>query len=368
MLTVYQSALFRTGCRLALAAGLVVLWASSGAGQEWARKMFPVSSHDFGALARGAKAEYRFTFQNIYEEDVRIASVTSSCGCTNPQFSTAEVKTWGRGEVVAVIDTRSFTGPRQATLRVTLDKPFPAEVQLHVYCVIRSDVVVQPGVVQFGTVDQGSPAQQQLTISYAGRRDWRITNITSANEALGAQLGEPIISGDQVTYQLVLTLSEKAPPGDIQDHITIVTNDFDTRTASVPVPIEGAVVPSLTVRPSPLMLGVVAPGQSVTRYLTVKGKTPFLIQDIQSSEPSVSVTAPTEAKAVHMLPVKFTAGMTAGDVASQLRITTDVAGTAPLEVTVQARVVGSELPHPAQNPPPDEPPAAASPSAQGTLE
>ena len=55
--------------------------------QEWARKMFEVRSHDFGSVARDAKTEYEFVLQNIYEEDVHIASVRASCGCTTPSIT-----------------------------------------------------------------------------------------------------------------------------------------------------------------------------------------------------------------------------------------------------------------------------------------
>lgn len=342
MLTVRAFALLPVGRLAILAAGLVALGAPAAPGQEWARKMFPVTSHDFGALASGAKAEFQFVFQNLYEEDAHIASVRSSCGCTIPKFPTHDIKTWEKGEIAAVVDTRAFTGPKEATLTVAFDKPFPAEVQLHVYCVIRSDVVVQPGVVQFGSVDQGTSAQRQIVVSYAGRPDWRITNITSASDYLTAQLGDPIVNGGQITYQLTLTLSENAPAGDIQEHVTLVTNDYDARSASVPVAVEGTVVPSVTVRPSPLMLGVLAPGQSVTRYLTIKAKTPFRIVDVQSSEPAISAIVPAEAKPVHMLPVTYQAGNAPGDVSCSLKIATDIAGTPVLEVAVQARVVGAE--------------------------
>ena len=45
---------------------------SPAAGQQWAEKMFESKSHDFGTLARHAKAEYQFIFTNLYEEDVHI--------------------------------------------------------------------------------------------------------------------------------------------------------------------------------------------------------------------------------------------------------------------------------------------------------
>ena len=62
--------------------------------QQWARKMFLAdTTHDFGIVAADSDALHRFELQNIYEEDIHIASVSSSCNCTiasdmqmKPQF------------------------------------------------------------------------------------------------------------------------------------------------------------------------------------------------------------------------------------------------------------------------------------------
>jgi hypothetical protein len=133
-------------------------WASPACGQEWARKMFQETSHDFGVVARGAKSEHRFVLQNLYEEDVHIAGVRTSCGCTTPQISKQLLKTWEKGEIVATYNTRSFLGSRGATITVTIDRPYYAEVQLQISGYIRSDVVFDPGSVNFGEVEQGQPA------------------------------------------------------------------------------------------------------------------------------------------------------------------------------------------------------------------
>ena len=45
--------------------------------------MFKVKDYDFGSVARGAKAEYKFVFENLYLEDVHIAKAYPSCHCTD---------------------------------------------------------------------------------------------------------------------------------------------------------------------------------------------------------------------------------------------------------------------------------------------
>ncbi len=131
-----------------------ILFCTPCFGQEWAQNMFKVREHDFGTVARGAKAEYRFVFDNIYMEDVHIAGVRTSCGCTTPSVENPSLKTYEKGAILAHFNTPTFQGARGATLTVTIDKPFYAEVQLHVKGFIRSDVVVEPGSVQVGSVDR----------------------------------------------------------------------------------------------------------------------------------------------------------------------------------------------------------------------
>ena len=63
---------------------LVLLTASSLPAQDWARHLFETTEHDFGSVARGAKAEYAFVVCNNLQSDVHIVSVRSSCGCTTP--------------------------------------------------------------------------------------------------------------------------------------------------------------------------------------------------------------------------------------------------------------------------------------------
>ena len=122
-------------------------------GQEWAQKMFKITDHDFGTVARGAKAEVAFVFENIYMEEVHVAGVRASCGCTTPRVENGTLKTYEKGAIVAHFNTDTFLGQRGATLTVSIDQPFPAEVQLHVRGFIRNDVVVEPGSVQVGSID-----------------------------------------------------------------------------------------------------------------------------------------------------------------------------------------------------------------------
>lgn len=317
--------------------------ASAALGQDWAKDMFDHTSKDLGVVARGAKVEHAFTLENLYLEDVHVASIRSSCGCVAPKVEQPWLKTHEKTRVVATIDTSKVMGRRDSTLTVVFDKPFPAEVRLSLYYFVRGDVVFQPGAVQFGSVPQGVSAARKVTVVYAGRSDWRIVRVESPNSHLETTVSEVSREPDstngsyKVTYDLVVKLKSDAPVGYVRDHLTVVTDDSDPRNCRVPLDVEGAVVASLSVKPSPLMLSVAA-GGSVSKPLVVQAKRPFQVVGVTCPDSRFSFVVPAGAKPVQLVPVKFTAGNAPGSVSAVIRIETDLAESRFLEVKASAQI------------------------------
>src|SRR5436190_6623969 len=289
-----------------VAIGLLTLASAASEAKEWAQKMFQATSHDFGHVARGAKAEFAFELQNVYEEDIHIADVRTSCGCTTPTITKPTLKTWERGSIVATLNTRSFVGQRNSTLTVVIDKPFYAEVQLTIAGYIHSDVDFQPGVAALGDVEQGTQSEQTITVTYRGAMNWQIADVRSANTHLEVELGDPVRQPGAVSYKMHIRLKPDAPAGTLQDQLTLVTND--QRMPTVVLPVEGRVTPPLQINPSPLMFGTMAPGQSATKQLVLTGKQPFRVLSIGADNEAVQVkTAPEVSKKVHLVPITVTA-------------------------------------------------------------
>jgi len=110
---------------------------------------------------------------------------------------------------------------------------------------IRSDVVFSPGSVDFGTIDQGTAVDKKVSISYAGRSDWQILDVRSANPHFEVDLSEGSRAGGRVVYNMTVHLKPDAPEGFIQDQLVLVTDD--KAMANVPVVIEGQILSALTV-------------------------------------------------------------------------------------------------------------------------
>jgi len=318
------------------------LWWTIGSpamAQQWAKDMFKTTSHDFGTVARGAKAQFAFTFENIYLEDVRIEKVQSTCGCASVKYPTGLIKTYERKSVVATVDTRSFLGRKDATLMVKFAKPLPAEVPLRIHCYIRGDVVFQPGAIQFGSVKQGQGARRKTTVSYAGRNDWAITSIRSPHPFIVTNLTELRRGFNRVTYALWAELRPDAPPGYLSGYLVLHTNDVNRQKSQVPLAIEGVVESELTARPASLTILAVRNGQPLRRNIVVQASRPFRVTEITCSDRRFQWELPRQKRNFHVIPIRFTPGAEAGKVNTKLQIKTDLDGVRELTVRMDAEVV-----------------------------
>lgn len=305
---------------LMIALILTLGWTGSAFAQNWAEKMFDVTSHDFAAVARGAKADFGFRLKNIYKETVHIAGVRSSCGCTTPTITKDTLATHESSEILASLNTKSFLGHKSATITVTFDKPFVAEVQLRVQGNIRSDVVFSPGVVQLGTVDQGAMGEQRVSVTYAGRPDWAIVDVQSTNAHFEVEMDEMSRGGGRVAYNLLVRLKGDTPAGYLNDELVIVTND--SQSSRIPLAVEGRVVSDLSVTPASLFLGDLAKGQTVTKKLIVRGSKPFKILEMNCDDDCFDFAVSDELKPIHVVEVTFSSDQV-GKVEKVIHIKTD---------------------------------------------
>ena len=161
-----------------LFSGLAVIFltASTLPAQDWARKLLATTEHDFGSVARGAKADYAFVVTNNLQSDVHIASVRSSCGCTTPYVENDKrtLKTYEKGAIIAHLNSDTHVGQRAATLTVTFDQPYYAEVQLQIRALVHTNILMEPASLQFGTVEQGKASEARVRLYRADFPNWQI--------------------------------------------------------------------------------------------------------------------------------------------------------------------------------------------------
>jgi hypothetical protein len=299
----------------------LVMTASPVPAKEWARKMFDRTEHDFGVVARGANAVADFEFQNIYKETIHIANVRSSCGCVSPSIVGDTLDTWETGKIHVKFNTRTYLGSKKATVTVTIDRPYLAEVQLELSGFIRQDIVFDPGQIEFGEVDSGGSAKQSVLVNYAGRDSWAIVDVETPADYLKARWRETQRQNGRVGYELQVMLTPDAPAGYLTNQLVIMTNDQQLQR--VPLEVRGRVVPSVSVSPSALALGVLRPGERVTKRILVKAPKPFRVKKVYCDGDCLAFGDSQGTKTIHVIPVTFTAGDEPGDLAIDIHIDTD---------------------------------------------
>lgn len=329
----------RFPCLSALAILLTLLISPALHAQKWTREMFKEFKHDFGSVAVGAKVQHAFEFSNPFNEDVHIKSVRVSCGCTKVKYPKHIIKTYGKSRIMATVDTLSFRGYKGATISVVFDKPYPAEVQLHVKTYIRQDVVFQPGEVNFGTVGMGEKVSKKIKIAYAGRSNWAIKSVTSPYPFLKTRLVEDVRAAGQVRYTLWVDLEKDAPIGYLDGHIILRTNDYDSKRAQVPLAVSGMIEPPIEVRPVSVAFLGSTDGHEVTRNLIVKGRTPFKVLGVKCADQRVTAFYVDKAHKVHIVRVVFQPDAMLGKQSGEILIKTDMSTDIPLKVRFLAETV-----------------------------
>ncbi|HET6326838.1 MAG TPA: DUF1573 domain-containing protein [Planctomycetaceae bacterium] len=309
---------------------------------DWAKKMFDSTEHNFGVVARGSEVTHRFRIKNLYKEDVQISTVSTTCGCTTPQFDRDAVKTGGELYVTITMDTNKFQHQKNSTVTVQFAQPRFAEVRIPVEVYIRSDVVLTPGSINFGAVAAGTKTDRSIEIAYAGRANWQITKVITGDpnvEAKVVQTARDNVS--QVGYRLDVSLLPGTPVGNLRKQMTLVTDD--ATGGEIPVIVQARVEGDVTITPSIVQLGTVGPGSDTTKTVLLRSNKPFVIEKVECDSNRQAFRMPAlgkEAKPVHVLSLAFTAPTQIGPFTEKFIVT--IAGRPePLYFTAQGTIEGA---------------------------
>lgn len=331
----------------------LVQGAAHGQDPYWGNKMFEITDIKFGSVAKGADSFVPVKVKNVYKEDIQITNLTTGCGCvswdemkTNPPQLPLVIPSGQTRLITLRLNTIQFDGERKSNAKVMLLDPVhsaSATVEFPVTAYIRRDVVITPGAVHFGTVDQGTSVERKVDVNYAGRDDWRLTQVKATNPNVAVTLREAGRGNGLVKYELLFSLKPQAPLGVLRDQVIVMTDDVNNPQISIMV--EGTIETDVAI--TDIQFGTMTPGQSKPVNLIIRGKKPIKIDELfrerkESSkieDESFKVKLDTvTAKPVHVLPITFTAPDITG--AFEEEFIVKIAGRPqPLSFKARGRVV-----------------------------
>jgi len=195
-----------------------------------AKAVFETTQQKIGHVLAGEKAEVSFPIRNAGGKDLKILSVTGSCGCLNPKFPTLI-----RGGASGVIQTTFTPSPEwrghvKKELLVLTSDPDQSEIKLFLEADIDALIAMDPT----------SPMQLQVHRGGTARQRMRITPI----EGIQLKPGQPEVSGPNLKARL-------SPAGDGKSYLLDVTmgpcNESLDQVGKITLRTTSPKIPSTTV-------------------------------------------------------------------------------------------------------------------------
>jgi len=324
---------------------LIAVWAllatQSVFAQSWVDTIFPERAYDFGTVARGSKIRHAFRLVNRTGYDIRIANWETKCGCTEVRVGAKEIPNGTQTTVEAVIDTTRFVGTKASGLRLILDQPSFAAVDLNVTCFIRGDITLNPGLVDFGTVQRTANSKLTLQLNYAGGYpDWQIVKMKTQSSHVKAELKPQGMTADgQQQFLLTASLLPTVPQGFFKDEITLETND--PNAPAIPVSVNANVQTAIVTSPSIINLGRVKPGAIVSKKVIVRSAsaTPFKVTDLKGTKDELTGKSDQDtSRPLHTVDITFKAPEQAGPYNAVIEIATDLKDEPPAKIKTFATI------------------------------
>jgi Protein of unknown function (DUF1573) len=310
---------------------------------DWIAQVFPERAHDFGIVARGSVVRYAFPIINRTEFEVRIVNWETKCGCTNVRIGSKVIPPGTQTTIEATIDTTRFQREKSSGLKLFLDRPTVAVVDLNVNCFIRTDITMAPGLIDFGVVRLSEkPATAALTLNYAGGRPgWEIADMktqTAKVKAIAKELGRS--ADGRIQWNITATLGTGLTNGYFKDEITLITNDSPPQT--IPISVVANVQSAISVSPSIINFGPLKPGQSVSKTVRLRSASPFSISKLSGSEPGLEAAEEkTGSAADHTINVTLKAPDTPGPFHAVLKVESDLKDEPSAQIKTFATIVAS---------------------------
>jgi uncharacterized protein DUF1573 len=319
----------------------LALAVSPAGAANWAQGLFAEKAHDFGPVPRGGKFRHDFLLTNRLAEPVAILNVRASCGCTTGRATASQVLPGQSAQIEAEMDTRNFVGSKATVLYVTLVNASgqEAEARLGLSSNILSDIVLNPGTIDFGAVVRGQASERGLTIDRLGAPNWKVERMVTASRLLSGQLVEMKRNEATVQYKLTVALRPDAPVGIVRDEIRLLSNDPET--ASIAIPVTATIRGDLVASPSVLALGRIHPAGGAQGRFLVRASKPFAIVAVEGSGDGFTVAPPGTSKSTaHLLNVAYKPeeGRSRGDLRHVFHVVTDLPGEPPLDLTITGHV------------------------------
>lgn len=268
---------------------------------EGARLTYEVGfeKHVFGHVMQGTVAEHVFRLKSTGTEDLIIKQVKPTCGCTvaqvftGPDDENVELYTFGDaippGNAVhfpAKLHTKNKSGHQNTRINIFSNDP-RGTIQLGLEADIDPFFTIAPHFLNFGQISVGDVVSRKARISAARAQPIKLQMVEQtipAGAVFDLQPVNPDEAGRAAIWELSVTLGPDLVEGNLARALQLVSDveipgaeqmhDGTVPTYVAQLTLSAQVVGPFSYNPPYLSMGLVRPGQVVTRTVTLESHDP----------------------------------------------------------------------------------------------
>jgi len=317
---------------------------SAVAQQGWADALVDRRKVDFGVIATGSEAVETLQVTNNLTTTVQLSGVSTGCQCASATITGPRQLAPNQSTTIEVrMNTLAYTRKRETKLTIGFNAPALATVEVPIEAYIRTDVVFEPGKLDFGSVEFGKGAERSVKVTYAGRPDWQIVRVKCSNPSLKCQTkltarNDSPVNGINVEYSLQFQLSTETQPGRFQEYITLETDD--AANPFIPLMVLGTVQPDISITNPRIEIKALRPGQTATARVVVRGIRPFVVSEVNCGrlKDSFTMRMGETPEKLQVVELTFTAPNSAGRFTEQMQLKVE-GRDQPLDFAISGMIV-----------------------------
>ncbi len=285
---------------------------------------FAESVHDFGTISeKGGLVSHEFEFVNVGNAPLVIQRVSTSCGCTSPNWTKTPVEPKGKGKIKVTFNPNGRPYPinktitvysnasnKTATLKITGNVEKFENLETDYPYAVGNGLRLKFKNIHFGIVNKGNQAVRLLTIANESKKPISV-NVGSFDDAFTITVSPDVLKPKEKGFiRINLNTNKLSDWGDTEREFPLIVNGKklnNTIRLTMKIVEDFSRMPIQEKRKAPiaqfkskiLEFGKIKKGKVVTGKTFIKnvGVNALKIRKISNSNPEIRVnTSKTEVK------------------------------------------------------------------------
>jgi len=207
---------------------------------------FETEIYDFGIAGQEREITHDFVFKNVGNSPLEIKGLRTSCGCMAALSSGETILPGEAGMIHATFKTQKYEGKQKKLIYVESNDPANPKFELVMQGSIKSDIAIEPQVLQFGDVPRGKTVSKKVKVFDLGKEELLLQRIQFNESHLNIEV-DKFRDQNNKGFEIEVTLRPDIPAGSFNEVITLHTNII--KRPRIDIPVLGNILGDIKVDP-----------------------------------------------------------------------------------------------------------------------